>query len=161
MISKLLLPIGLQLLGIIIILAEFILPSGGILSLTAAIVFGYSLFYVFKNVSPDLGFLFLGFDIILIPVLVLIGIKILARSPLALKKSLSKKEGVTSQDTELQALVGKTGTVINDLRPAGKAFIDNKRLDVVSEGDYIDKDATIVVTSVDGNRIVVKAVENN
>ena len=161
MISKLLLPVGLQLLGIIIILAEFILPSGGILSLTAAAVFGYSLFYVFKNVSPDLGFLFLGFDIILIPVLVLIGIKILARSPLALKKSLSKKEGVTSQDTELQALVGKTGTVINDLRPAGKAFIDNKRLDVVSEGDYIDKDATIVVTSVDGNRIVVKAVENN
>ena len=161
MISKLLLPVGLQLLGIIIILAEFILPSGGILSLTAAAVFGYSLFYVFKNVSTDIGFLFLVFDIILIPVLVLIGIKILARSPLALKKSLSKQEGVTSQDSELQALVGKTGTVINDLRPAGKAIIDNKRLDVVSEGDYIDKDATIVVTSVDGNRIVVKAVENN
>lgn len=161
MISKLLLPVGLQLLGIIIILAEFILPSGGILSLTAAAVFCYSLFYVFKNVSTDIGFLFLVFDIILIPVLVLIGIKILARSPLALKKSLSKQEGVTSQDSELQALVGKTGTVINDLRPAGKAIIDNKRLDVVSEGDYIDKDATIVVTSVDGNRIVVKAVENN
>ena len=161
MISKLLLPVGLQLLGIIIILAEFILPSGGILSLTAAAVFGYSLFYVFKNVSPDLGFLFLGFDIILIPVLVLIGIKILARSPLALKKSLSKQEGVTSQDKDLQELIGKTGTVINDLRPAGKAIIDNKRFDVVSEGDYIDKDATIIVSSVDGNRIVVKTAENN
>lgn len=161
MISKLLLPIGLQLLGIVIILAEFILPSGGILSLTAAAVFGYSLIYIFRKVSTDAGFLFLGLDIILIPVLVFIGIKILARSPLALKKSLSKQDGVTSQDTELQELVGKTGTVINDLRPAGKAIIDNKRLDVVSEGDYIDKDATIVVTSVDGNRIVVKAVENN
>ncbi len=161
MISKLLLPVGLQLLGIIIILAEFILPSGGILSLTAAAVFGYSLFYVFKNVSTDIGFLFLGFDIILIPVLVVIGIKILARSPLALKKSLSKQEGVTSQDKDLQELIGKTGTVINDLRPAGKAIIDNKRFDVVSEGDYIDKDATIIVSSVDGNRIVVKTAENN
>lgn len=161
MISKLLLPVGLQLLGIVIILAEFILPSGGLLSLTAAAVFGYSLFYVFKNVSTDIGFLLLGFDIILIPVLVLIGIKILARSPLALKKSLSKQEGVTSQDKDLQELIGKTGTVINDLRPAGKAIIDNKRFDVVSEGDYIDIDASIIVTSVDGNRIVVKAIENN
>jgi len=94
-------------------------------------------------------------------VLVLNGIKILARSPLALKKSLSKQEGVTSQDKDLQELIGKTGTVINDLRPAGKAIIDNKRLDVVSEGDYIDKDATIIVSSVDGNRIVVKTAENN
>ena len=161
MINKLLLPVGLQLLGIIIILAEFLLPSGGLLTLTAAAVFGYSLFYVFNNISPDVGFVFVGIDIILIPVMVIIGIKILAKSPLSLKKSLSRQEGVTSQDTNLQELIGKTGTVINDLRPAGKAIIDNKRLDVVSEGDYIDKDATIVVTSVDGNRIVVKAVENN
>jgi membrane-bound serine protease (ClpP class) len=161
MISKLLLPIGLQLLGIIIILAEFLLPSGGLLTLTAAAVFGYSLFYVFQNISPDVGFVFVGIDILLIPVLVIIGIKILARSPLSLKKSLSKQEGVTSQDTNLRELIGKTGTVINDLRPAGKALIDDKRFDVVSKGDYIDKDAAIIVTSVDGNRIVVEKTENN
>lgn len=161
MISKLLLPIGLQLLGIIIILAEFLLPSGGLLTLTAAVVFGYSLFYVFNNISPDVGFVFVGVDIIIIPVMVLIGIKILAKSPWSLKKSLSKQEGVTSQDTNLQELIGKTGTVINDLRPAGKALIDDKRFDVVSKGDYIDKDEAIIVTSVDGNRIVVEKAENN
>ena len=161
MINKLLLPVGLQLLGIIIILAEFLLPSGGLLTLTAAAVFGYSLFFVFKNISPDVGFVFVGIDIILIPVLVIIGIKILAKSPLSLKKSLSKQEGVTSQDTNLQELIGKTGTVINDLRPAGKAIIHNKRYDVVSKGNYIDKDAAIIVTSVDGNRIVVEKKENN
>ena len=161
MISKLLLPVGLQFLGVVIILAEFILPSGGILALTAAAVFFYSLFYVFKKVSTDIGILFLVFDIILIPVLVLVGIKILARSPLSLKKTLSKQDGVTSQDLELEKLIGKTGTVINDLRPAGKAMIDNKRFDVVSEGDYIDTGAMVIVTEVDGNRIVVKSAENN
>jgi membrane-bound serine protease (ClpP class) len=80
---------------------------------------------------------------------------------LSLKKSLSKQEGVTSQDTNLQELIGKTGTVINDLRPAGKALIDDKRFDVVSKGDYIDKDTAIIVSSVDGNRIVVEKAENN
>ena len=161
MISKIFLAIGLQLLGIIIILAEFLLPSGGILSLTAAAVFVYSLYYVFNNISPNMGFVFVGIDIMLIPALVIVGIKILAKSPLSLKKSLSRQEGVTSQDTELQKLIGKTGTVINDLRPAGKAIIENIRLDVVSLGDYIEKNAHIIVTSVDGNRIVVKKVESN
>lgn len=159
MTSKILLAVGLQLLGVVVILAEFLLPSGGLLTLTAAAVFGYSLFFVFQNMSTGVGFIFVGVDIILIPVLVIIGIKILVKSPLALKKTLSRQEGVTSQDTDLQKLIGKTGTVINDLRPAGKAIIDNKRFDVVSEGDYIDKDAAIIVTSVDGNRIVVKTSE--
>lgn len=158
--SKLILPVGLQLLGVLIILAEFILPSGGILTLGAVAVFGYSLFTVFTTMSTDVGLIFVGADIILIPALVFIGIKILANSPVTLKKSLSQHDGVTSQDTDLQSLIGKTGTVINDLRPAGKAVIGNKRFDVVSEGDYINIDSTVIVSSVDGNRIVVKRAEN-
>ena len=46
------------------------------------------------------------------------------------------------------------------LRPAGIAEIDGERLDVVSEGDLIDANETIVVTRVDGNRIVVRQVTN-
>ena len=160
MVSKLLLPIGLQLLGVIIILAEFVLPSGGILTVAACAVCGYSLYLVF-TISTGIGFIFVGADVIIFPVLVLIGIKILANSPLTLKKTLSRQEGVTSQDNELQSLIGKTGTVIHDLRPAGRAIIENKRFDVVSVGDYIEKNNTIIVTSVNGNRIVVKKLETD
>jgi len=94
-------------------------------------------------------------------VLVFAGIKILANSPVTLKKALSRKDGVTSQDLDLQNLIGKTGIVINDLRPAGRAVIENKRFDVVSEGDYIDKDNKIIVSFISGNRIVVKKMETD
>ncbi len=160
MLSKLLLPIGLQLLGVIIILAEFVLPSGGILTVAACAVCGYSLYLAF-TISTGIGFIFVSADVIIFPILVLIGIKILANSPLTLKKTLSRNDGVTSQDSDLQSLLGKTGTVINDLRPAGRATIENKRYDVVSEGDYIEKDATIIVASINGNRIVVKKLETD
>lgn len=156
MIGKLILPIALQIIGVIIIFAEFLLPSGGILTIAACGVFSYSLYAVFSTLPKEVGFIFICVDAIMIPVSVFVGIKILANSPLALKKTLSSSEGVTSQDTELQTLVGKTGTVISDLRPAGRAEIDNKRLDVVSEGDYIKKGSKIVVVSCSGNRIVVQ-----
>ena len=56
---------------------------------------------------------------------------------------------------------GRVGRTLSMLRPAGIAEIDGERLDVVSEGDLIDANETIVVTRVDGNRIVVRQVTNS
>jgi membrane protein implicated in regulation of membrane protease activity len=52
--------------------------------------------------------------------------------------------------------LGKHGTTFSPLRPAGIAEIDGERVDVVSEGEFIDVGMPIVVTRVDGNRIVVR-----
>ena len=51
--------------------------------------------------------------------------------------------------------IGKSGTTRSDLRPAGIAIIDNKRIDVVSEGGFIEKDCSIKVLAVDGPRVIV------
>jgi len=72
---------------------------------------------------------------------------------------LDKKDGVVSQDMELVKLIGKQGTVVNDLRPAGRAEIDGQSFDVVSTGDYIEKGEEVIVSEVDGNRIVVKPIK--
>jgi len=42
------------------------------------------------------------------------------------------------------------------LRPAGIAEIEHQRLDAVSDGEFVDSGPPIVVTRVDGNRIVVR-----
>jgi membrane-bound serine protease (ClpP class) len=49
-----------------------------------------------------------------------------------------------------------TGRSVTDLRPAGIAEIDSQRLDVVTDGEYIDVDTPIVVIGVKGNRIIVE-----
>ncbi|MBM4186257.1 MAG: nodulation protein NfeD [Gemmatimonadetes bacterium] len=56
-------------------------------------------------------------------------------------------------------LVGKTGTAVTDLRPAGTALVGDERLDVVSEGAYIKQGATITVLHSDGYRHVVRATD--
>jgi membrane-bound serine protease (ClpP class) len=154
--DSLLFPIILQLVGVVVIIAEIILPSGGILSIAALGVFGYSLFIVFNEISMTIGFSFVAADLILIPVLVIVGLKLLARSPVTLRKTLSRKEGVSSQSSELESYVGTQGNAVTDLRPAGIAVINGKRVDVVTRGEYLEKDSAIIVTTVTGNQIVVR-----
>jgi membrane-bound ClpP family serine protease len=154
--DSLFLPIILQLVGVVVIIAEIIIPSGGILSIVALGVFGYSLFIVFNEISMTIGFSFVAADLLLIPVLVIVGLKLLARSPATLRKTLSRKEGVSSQSSELESYVGTQGNAVTDLRPAGIAVINGKRVDVVSRGEYLEKDSEIIVTAVTGNQIIVR-----
>jgi len=154
--DSLLLPIILQLVGVVVIIAEIILPSGGILSIAALGVFGYSLFIVFNEISMTVGFSFVAADLILIPVLVIVGLKLLARSPVTLRKTLSRKEGVSSQSSELESYVGTQGNAVTNLRPAGIAVINGKRVDVVTRGEYLEKDSAIIVTAVTGNQVIVR-----
>jgi membrane-bound serine protease (ClpP class) len=149
-------PIILQLVGVVVIIAEIILPSGGILSIAALGVFGYSLFIVFNEISMIIGFSFVAADLILIPVLVIVGLKLLARSPITLRQTLSRKEGVSSQSSELESYVGRQGNALTDLRPTGIAVINGKRVDVVTRGEYLEKDFAIIVTAVTGNQIIVR-----
>jgi membrane-bound serine protease (ClpP class) len=49
---------------------------------------------------------------------------------------------------------------LSPLRPAGVADIDGSRVDVVSDGEFIETGAAIEVTRVDGNRVVVRQRSN-
>lgn len=159
--SSINLPIFLQFLGILVIIAEIILPSGGILSILATGLFGYSLYIVFTQISSSAGMVFVIADLILIPILVYFGLKFLAKSPVTLRKKLSKEDGVTSQSADQNAYLERVGVTISDLRPSGVAIVDNARLDVVTRGEYIEKQTEIIVIAVRGNQIIVKEKNDN
>jgi len=55
----------------------------------------------------------------------------------------------------LAGLVGMRGLAETDLRMAGKARIDGRLIDVVSESEYIDKGTPLRVLAVEGIRVVV------
>lgn len=149
-------PIVLQVVGVAIIIAEIIIPSGGIISILAALVFGYSIYMAFTGFSPGIGMLFVLADMIIIPVFVYVGLRMITKSPVTLNTTLSRESGIVSQDPELAGYAGKQGISKTDLRPAGFAIIEGKRVDVVTRGEYLSKDTPIVVHAVTGNQIIVR-----
>jgi len=60
--------------------------------------------------------------------------------------------------TEKPELLHQTGTAFTALRPSGTAMINGKRIDVVTEGPFIERGSPIKVVEVEGARVVVRAV---
>lgn len=54
-------------------------------------------------------------------------------------------------------LVGTQGVASTNLRPAGKAMIDHRLIDVIAEGEPIDRNTPIEVVEARANRVVVRA----
>jgi membrane-bound serine protease (ClpP class) len=62
-----------------------------------------------------------------------------------------------SAAASLDRFMGKEGVAHTLLRPAGIADIEGERVDVVSEAEYINPGTKIVVTKVEGTRVVVRS----
>jgi len=74
---------------------------------------------------------------------------------LVLEVGLSAKAGYASAPETDQAWLGKRGTALSTLRPAGVADLEDQWVDVVSDGEFIEVGEPIEVVRVDGNRVVV------
>ncbi|MCR5175314.1 MAG: hypothetical protein K6C05_00535 [Anaerovibrio sp.] len=74
---------------------------------------------------------------------------------MVLRDQTNTEQGYVSA-VEQKELVGCTGVVSRELRPAGTVIINGEPVDVVSEGDYIPKGQQVKVVSVNGNRVVVR-----
>jgi len=74
---------------------------------------------------------------------------------LVLEAVASREEGYSSAET-VSDLVGVRGVAISTLRPAGKAEINGQRMDVVTEGEFIEEGRPIIIIEVHGARIVVR-----
>jgi len=75
---------------------------------------------------------------------------------LILEAGLGAGQGYASAPESDLSWLGKQGMTLSPLRPAGLAEIEDQRIDVVSDGEFIESQAPIIVSRVDGNRIVVR-----
>lgn len=78
---------------------------------------------------------------------------------IVLSSATTTEEGYVANVTR-DDLLGKVGMALTPLRPSGTAIIENERLDVVSEGSYIEKDKQIKVVYASGAKIVVREVKD-
>jgi membrane-bound serine protease (ClpP class) len=156
--------------GVGLLLVEvFVIPGFGIAGIGGILLIIASLFLSLVGGDPFLDFEVVSMAIIQISVallLALILIFILAR--FLPKSSIFKKfilsveekttEGFTSRDSSSE-LLGAKGVSLTTLRPAGTAEINSKRIDVVTDSEYIENGKQIEVIKVEGLRVVVREVK--
>ena len=77
---------------------------------------------------------------------------------LVLQPELASIGGYTAAESR-DWLVGKTGVALTALRPSGTATIGDERVDVVSQGDFVNPGSPVRVVRVNGSRVEVQGVE--
>jgi len=61
----------------------------------------------------------------------------------------------------MQRYEGRQGVSLTMLRPSGIARIDGERLDVITDGEFVEKGVAIKVVKTGAGRIIVSPVEND
>lgn len=153
-------------LGVLLLAVEVFVTPGfgvigglGVLSLLAGLAFSL----LGPGSSPDavVGVITRVLTSLLVAAIAaVVLLRFLPRTPfgrkLVLDTGMTAEEGYVSPPAEDRELLGREGLASSPLHPSGLALIAGRRIDVVSDGEYIDAGEPIVVTRVDGNRIVVR-----
>ena len=147
--------IGLLSLGFLLMLIEIFVP-GGVLGVLGLICVGYGCYLAF-GLSNAWG---LG-SVALSLVATSVTLTILVRTKAA-KKMVLDVPGVQewkATEDGLADLEGKVGHTLTPLRPAGLAEIDDQRIDVVADSEFLEAGVSVRVCEVEGNRVVVEAAK--
>ncbi|MEZ7742857.1 serine peptidase [Gemella sp. 20925_1_85] len=145
---------GLSLIGL-----EMFIP-GGIVGTVGIITVIYAIIYINKSTY------YIAFILVISLILAAIQFyvnrnvfhkRLTLLNRLVLNDSISTEDGYVASESRLE-LIGKKLQAYTDLRPAGVAVLGNEKLDVVTDGDFIEKGNEIEIIRVEGMRIVVKKI---
>jgi membrane-bound ClpP family serine protease len=151
----------LLLLGLVFLVLEFFIPSGGALavlcalSLLAAVIVGFM-------AGPWTGLGILVTEGIVVPVALAAAVKWWPHTPIGRLMLIPRPQSPDEvlPDTVayrgLQGLVGKRGTARGTMLPSGLVVIEGKSYDAVSEGMPIEANETVLVVAVSTQRLVVR-----
>jgi len=150
----------------LLLLEIFVIPGFGIAGISGIILIIASLFLSMLGADPFLdpeavsyAIIRLSVGFLLALIFIFILVRFLPKSNIFKKFVLSEEEkadaGYTSR-TNLSELVGLEGIALTTLRPAGTGDFNGRRVDVVADSEYIQNGKPIVVTAVEGMRVVVR-----
>ncbi|MEH7379905.1 nodulation protein NfeD [Bacillus sp. JJ1533] len=145
--------------GIVLILLEFVLPGGiiGLIGLGAILTSFFLAGSSFMVIGISLLVALVATIVVSIILVKVFGKNLHAFKKIILFDSTNTESGYVSNKNR-EDLIGKQGIALTTLRPSGTAIINNERVDVVTQGNYIEKDTKVEVIKTEGSRIVVREV---
>ena len=149
-----------MLVGIVLLLVEVFMPGFGIPGISGCALLGAGVIMTWIQFGAKVG---LGVTVVvraLLAILMSIAMRSVAKGKLG-KSEFVLNEDMSSEREEkddMLSLIGEVGEVSTVLRPVGVAEFECGRLNVMTEGEYIERGAKVKITRVDGTNVFVKKV---
>jgi membrane-bound ClpP family serine protease len=157
--------LGLLAVGLLLIIVEVFVPSGGLITVVAAGSSVAGVYCLFRynttwGVAGAAAMLLLG------PMFFMFALKIWPSTPIGRRMMgepppevvEAQRQREMSRREQYMALVGAEATVITDLRPVGIIEIDGQRYDGLAQSSFVPAGSKVRVTAVEGTQIRVRPV---
>ncbi|MBX7166267.1 MAG: hypothetical protein K1X74_07945 [Pirellulales bacterium] len=148
--------------GLALAVLELFIPSAGLFSVGCVAAFAGSLYYAF-SVSTEVGLLFSGAILMLLPMAISAAIKVWPHTRMGKRVLLDipTSDEVRPDDPvrrELAALVGKRGRAASKMLPSGAIEVEGQIYDALTEGVAVEPGEWLEVVAVQGTRVVVRTL---
>ena len=148
--------------GIALMVVEAFMPGFGLPGISGIVLEIVAIAITWMNHGPVAA---LGVTLVILSIIA-IAVSVSLRS--AAKGKLSKSK-IILHDTEnnaagyratedMEVFLGREGVTTTVLRPTGIAEFDGVRLNVVSEGDFVQAGTPVQIIRIDGARILVRTI---
>jgi membrane-bound ClpP family serine protease len=153
-------------LGLVLVLMEVFLPTGGLIGFLSVASLAAGIALAFYHGGSTTGFGFLAVAVVAVPVVLAMAFRFLPDTAIGrrLLPHLPTPDEVLPDSEErrrLRGLVGKVGRAKTPMLPSGAVLIEGHTIDAVSEGMAIERDQPVRVIAVRGTRVVVRPLDEN
>jgi len=152
----------LFIVGMVLLLIELFIPGFGIAGGLGIVCLILCIVFQAKTVTEGLLLLIIiGAIITVFALLFFRSLKKgwLYRSTVVLKNAEAREDGYVAGN-DYSHLIGRHGVSVTTLRPAGAAEFDGKKIDVLTDGEFLPAGTPVEVLRVEGSRVFVKQTES-
>ena len=148
--------------GVVLMVLEAFMPGFGVAGISGIVVEIIAVALTWLNHGPvaALGMLLIILSVIAIAISISLRSATngrLSKSRLILHETESNEAGYRSAQ-DMEVFLGREGQTTTVLRPTGMAEFDGVRLNVVSEGEFIQSGTAVRIVRIEGSRIMVRPV---
>lgn len=148
------------LLGIGLLVVEVFMPGFGLPGISGILLEIISVVLMYNSYG---GLAALGLTIVVLAVMgIVVSVTLrsaskgrLSKSSIILNDRETVEDGYTAT-TDMEVFLGKEGVTLTPLRPTGMAEFEGVKLNVISDGEYVEKDVPVRIHHVEGARVVVR-----
>lgn len=157
------LPVALLLVGMAFVVAEVMIPSGGVLTVLAVGTLAAAVVLAYTEQGPEYGTVLLAVLVVSLPVAVLLALHWWPKTPLGRDMVLQPptEEEVSPgspKQHELEKLVGRVGRAETRMLPGGMVCVDGLTVSAVAEAGPIEPGQAVRVVRVGTGSVVVRQV---
>ena len=149
------------LVGVILLVVEVFMPGFGIPGISAGVLLLAGIVMTWYEYGAKIGLAMTVAVLALMGIVFSISLKSvkngkIARTAITLEGAVN--DGGKSERAQMQRLVGQEGIALTALRPVGAVEFAKEKMNVQSDGEFIEKGAKVRVIKINGTTVYVKKV---